>query len=119
MSISNYNEEAIVGRESLFRQKLMQLRTTGEIKRKTINNHHTGFKEIEQSLHLKNLNASWVHGDPRQLERLALLDCLTELYNHDTINRMLRDEIKRNFALQKRTIYSSYNTRLSKLILQI
>ena len=34
MSISsNYSEEALVGRESLFRRKLSQLRTTGEIKR--------------------------------------------------------------------------------------
>src|SRR5271170_4698230 len=102
MSISsNYSEEAIVGRESLFRRKLSQLRTTGEIKRMSTNNNQAGFKEIEQSIYLANVNSNWVHSDPRQLEKVALLDSLTELYNHDTINRMLKDEVKRALRYKK------------------
>jgi diguanylate cyclase (GGDEF)-like protein len=102
MSISsNYSEEAIVGRESLFRRKLTQLRTTGEIKRVSANNNHAGFKEIEQTIYVNNINSNWAHSDPRQLEKLALLDSLTELYNHDTINRMLKDELKRALRYKK------------------
>lgn len=102
MSISsNYTEEAIVGRESLFRRKLTQLRTTGEIKRVSANHNQTGFKDIEQCIYLNNLNSSWVHGDPRQIEKIALLDSITELYNHDTINRMLKIEVKRALRYKK------------------
>jgi diguanylate cyclase (GGDEF)-like protein len=98
---SNYSEEALVGRESLFRRKLSQLRTTGEIKKSNANIGHTGFKEIEQSIYMNNISTNWVHGDPRQLEKLALLDSLTELYNHDTLNRMLKDEVKRAIRYKK------------------
>ncbi len=102
MSISsNYSEEAVVGRESLFRRKLSQLRTTGEIKRMSANNKQAGFKEIEQSLYLNNLNSNWLNSDPRQLEKLALLDAVTELYNHDTISRMFKDEVKRALRYKK------------------
>lgn len=51
MSISsNYSEEALVGRESLFRQKLSQLRTTGEIRRMAVSSKQTGFKEMENRI---------------------------------------------------------------------
>lgn len=92
---SNYSEEAIVGRESLFRRKLGQLRSTGEIKRITNKAEKSGFKEIEQNIYLNNVSAHWSNSDARQLEKVALLDSLTELYNHDTIIRMLKNETKR------------------------
>ncbi len=92
---SNYIEEALVGRESLFRRKLSQLRTTGEIKRMSNSHVQSGFKELEQNVYLNNVSANLLNCDPRQLEKVALLDSLTELYNHDTIKRMLKDEVKR------------------------
>ena len=92
---SNYSEEALFARESLFRQRLSQLRNTGEIKRQTVSTTQAGVKELEQRIYLKNVDTAFGQGDPRQLEKLALLDSLTELYNHDTVIRMLKDEVKR------------------------
>ena len=42
-------EDALFGRESLFRQKLDQLRTTGEIKRKQQIDPMARVRELEQS----------------------------------------------------------------------
>jgi len=92
---SNYSEEALFARESLFRQKLNKLRTTGEIQRMSRSCAQSGFKEIEQNFYLNNTSTILAHENPRQLEKLALLDSLTELYNHDTISRMLKDEVRR------------------------
>ena len=51
-----------------------------------------------------------IHGDPRQLEKLALLDSLTELYNHDTINRMLKDEVQRALRYKRElSLYCHYS----------
>jgi two-component system, cell cycle response regulator len=88
-------EEPVLARESLFRQKLSQLRSTGEIQRTTISSHHSGFRAIEQTHYLNNVCDSFQHTDPRQLESLALLDVHTELYNHDTLCRVLKDEFRR------------------------
>ncbi len=93
---SNYIEQAITGRESLFRQKLNQLRTTGEIQRWASTSNQAGLKELEQSVYLKNIDSTLAQSDPRCLEKIALLDSLTEVYNHDTIIRMLKDEVKRS-----------------------
>ena len=94
-SSSNYSEEALFARDSLFRQKLSQLRNTGEIQRMTVLSTQAGLKEMEQSIYLNNAGSTFVQGDPRQLEKLALLDSITEFYNHDTISRLLKNEIKR------------------------
>jgi len=96
MSQSYENEaEPWLARESLFRQKLNQLRNTGEIQRTRISSHYSGFKALEQSHYLNNVSESFQHTDPRQLESLALLDVHTELYNHDTLCRVLKDELRR------------------------
>jgi two-component system, cell cycle response regulator len=96
MPQSDKNEdEALLGRESLFRQKLNQLRNTGEIQRTIISSHYLGFKAIEQNHYLNNVSQSLQHTDPRQLESLALLDMHTELYNHNTLCRILKDELRR------------------------
>ena len=92
---TNYNEQAICGRESLFRQKLNQLRNTGEIRRMAVASNQAGLKEIEQSIYLKNTDTTLAQSDPRRLEKLALLDSLTELYNHSTTSRLLKDEVRR------------------------
>jgi len=99
----NYSEDALFARESLFRQKLSQLRNTGEIRRATESSIQAGIREMKQGLYLKNVGSTFEQGDPRQLEKLALLDSLTELYNHDTITRMLKDEVKRSQRYKKET----------------
>ena len=53
---SNYSEEALFARESLFRQRLSQLRNTGEIKRQTVSTTQAGVKELEQRIYLKNVD---------------------------------------------------------------
>ncbi|HEY9756098.1 MAG TPA: GGDEF domain-containing protein [Oculatellaceae cyanobacterium] len=86
------DDEPWVGRESIFRKKLNELRTTGRIelpKAETVNR----IKELEQSTYLNNVayQTAQAGGD----ERVALLDGLTELYNYATITRILGDELKR------------------------
>lgn len=93
--IDKYEEEPLLARESLFRRKLNQLRHTGEIQRTTIQSHTSQFRAIEQSNYLSNASSCLEHTDPRQMESLALLDTLTEVYNHDTLCRILKDELRR------------------------
>jgi len=91
----NYEGEPLLARESLFRQKLNRLRRTADIEKTELNSRYSSFKTIEQTHYLKNAKNSLEHTDPRQLESLALLDLHTELYNHDTLCRVLRDEMRR------------------------
>lgn len=88
-------QEPLLARESLFRQKLNQLRRSGEITRTTISSYQSRFKDIEQTNYLSNLYSSFENTDPRQLETLSLLDSLTELYNHNSLCRILCNEFKR------------------------
>jgi diguanylate cyclase (GGDEF)-like protein len=91
----NYEGEPLLARESLFRQKLNRLRRAGETEKTEINSRYSGFKTIEQTHYLNNAQNSLQHTDPRHLESLALLDIHTELYNHDTLSRVLKDETRR------------------------
>ena len=96
MPASYKNEdEPWLARESLFRQKLSQLRNTGEIQKTVNSSQYSKFRAIEQIHYLSNASSSLHDSDPRQLESLALLDVQTELYNHDTLCRVLKDEIRR------------------------
>jgi diguanylate cyclase (GGDEF)-like protein len=52
-------------------------------------------KELEQRSLLSNTQASLTSAKAEDLERLALLDSLTELYNNRTFLKELKDEIKR------------------------
>jgi diguanylate cyclase (GGDEF)-like protein len=45
--------------------------------------------------YLANVQETFTSSDPKELERLTLLDSLTQLYNQRTIVRILKDEAKR------------------------
>jgi diguanylate cyclase (GGDEF)-like protein len=102
---SGNNDQAWVGRESLFRRKLNQLRTNGNITTNTPVDTNTlnRIKEIERNTILDNLHSNMGKIDQPDGERIALLDNLTLLYNNQTIMRILSDELKR----AKRYRYSS------------
>jgi diguanylate cyclase (GGDEF)-like protein len=89
------DDEPWVGRESIFRKKLNELRTTGRIHELPKNDSVNRIKELEQSTYLNNVQTTFQQAAPPELERVTLLDGLTELYNNTTINRILSDEIKR------------------------
>lgn len=89
-------DEALYGRESLFRQKLDQLRTTGEIKKKARLDPMARVRELEQSSLLAGTHGVISSQSPQDLQKLTLLDSLTELYNHDSIVRIFKDELKRS-----------------------
>ena len=52
-------------------------------------------KELEQRSLLTATQASLTNASGEEIERLALLDTLTELYNSRTFNKEIRDELKR------------------------
>lgn len=83
------------GRESLFRKKLNQLRSTGHIANIPEVDSYTRSKEIEKSTYLENVASTLAKADPQELDRITLLDSLTQLYNHNTIMRIMKDEAKR------------------------
>jgi diguanylate cyclase (GGDEF)-like protein len=89
------DDEPWVGRESIFRKKLNELRTTGRIHELPKSDSVNRIKELEQSTYLNNVQQNFQQAGPPELERVTLLDGLTELYNNTTINRILGDEIKR------------------------
>ncbi|MGD9679954.1 MAG: GGDEF domain-containing protein [Candidatus Obscuribacterales bacterium] len=87
------DDEALFGRESLFRQKLHKLRSqwsdsssTGARKTTEEIRGHTYLSGAEESLRGK---------DTTEMERLALLDSVTGLYNQQAITKILRTEVKR------------------------
>ncbi|MBA3857000.1 MAG: hypothetical protein C0507_08850 [Cyanobacteria bacterium PR.3.49] len=88
-------EDALFGRESLFRQKLDQLRTTGEIKRKQQIDPMARVKELESSSLLAGAHGVISGQTPNDHYKLTMLDSLTELYNHDAIVRIFKEELKR------------------------
>jgi diguanylate cyclase (GGDEF)-like protein len=89
--------EPFLPRESLFRKKLNELRRTGEMAAAPQIDSQPRSREIERNSYLDNFVASVAQKaePPQNLERTALLDDLTELYNHNTIVRILKDEVKR------------------------
>jgi len=85
----------LFAREGLFRQKLNQLRNTGNINERTSSEGSTRFKELESGIHLNNMQKSFLTSEPQEGERTSLLDPVTELYNRQTIMRVIKDELKR------------------------
>ncbi|HNG75750.1 MAG TPA: diguanylate cyclase [Candidatus Obscuribacter sp.] len=91
----------LFAREGLFRQKLNQLRNTGNLnqsaKPQPQADAQSRFRELEQGSYLSNVQSSTYtgKGDQQEAERIALLDSVTELYNRNTVMRILRDELKR------------------------
>src|ERR1700733_12899643 len=92
-----------LGRESLFRRKLNQLRTTGQIGNLQQAESVNRIKELEKSTYIDQAYTNLAKGEPQEMEKMTLLDNLTELYNHQTIMRILRDDLKRG----KRYKYAS------------
>lgn len=89
-------DQPYFGRESLFRKKLNQLRTSGEIPITPGYDSASRTREIEKSAYLEQVHTTLAKSDSVDLDRLTLLDTLTELYNHKTISRVLKDELKRS-----------------------
>jgi diguanylate cyclase (GGDEF)-like protein len=89
-------DQPVMGRESLFRKKLNQLRTDGHLNALPNSDSARRTRELEKSNYLETLNHTLVNQDPVEMDRLTLLDGLTELYNHKSIVRILKDELKRS-----------------------
>ncbi len=89
-------QEPLFAREGLFRQKLNQLRKTGEIQQQRKVDTDSRLKELEQGGFLTNVKSTLPQADPKEMERITLLDGVTELYNHSTVTRILKDELKRS-----------------------
>lgn len=87
--------DPVFGRESIFRKKLNELRTTGHIAKLPTAEGNARSRELERNSLLESVANTMQKTDKREMERLTLLDTVTELYNHDTITRILKDEIKR------------------------
>lgn len=88
----------LFAREGLFRQRLNQLRNTGNLNQGKAQNQsdaQSRFKELEQGSYLSNVQSNIGKSDQQDAERIALLDSVTELYNRNTIMRIMRDELKR------------------------
>jgi len=85
-----------MGREGLFRQKLNQLRRTGRVTQQTSSDTQNRLKELEQGSYLTNVQSTLSQTDPKEMERLTLLDSVTQFYNHNTISRIINDELKRS-----------------------
>jgi len=89
------NQVPLFAREGLFRQKLNQLRNTGNINERTTSEASNRFKELDSGIHLNNMQKSFLTSENQEGERTTLLDGTTELYNKSTIMRVIRDELKR------------------------
>lgn len=88
--------EPMYGRDSIFRKKLNELRTTGHISKLPENDSRARSRELERNAMLENVALSMAKADPKEMERVTLLDTLTQLYNQTTITRILADEVRRS-----------------------
>jgi len=90
-------QEPLFAREGLFRQKLNQLRTTGNVgqQRNVPMDNQARLKELEKGSYLHNAKENFVKNDPQHAERVALLDSTTDLYNRNTIEKAIKEEWKR------------------------
>ncbi len=95
MSPGNRDQDPVFGRESIFRKKLNQLRTTGHINQMPQADSQRRSRELERNALLDNVASTMQKTDSQEMERLTLLDSVTETYNHKTISRILKDEVKR------------------------
>lgn len=89
-------QEPLMGREGLFRQKLNQLRKSGRVEQQAQSDTQSRLKELEQGGYLTNVQSTLSQTDPKEMERLTLLDGVTQFYNHNTISRIIGDELKRS-----------------------
>lgn len=89
-------QEPLMGREGLFRQKLNQLRKTGRVVQQNQSDTQSRLKELEQGTYLTNVQSTLSQTDPKEMERITLLDAVTQFYNHNTITRIIGDELKRS-----------------------
>ena len=85
-----------MGREGLFRKKLNQLRTAGAVPQNIKEDTKSRLRELEQGGFLHNVKSTLEDADPKEMERITLLDKVTQLYNHSTVTRILNDEFKRS-----------------------
>lgn len=90
------DQEPLFAREGLFRQKLNQLRKTGHIPQNIKSDSQSRIRELESGGYLDNVKSTLEDADPKEMERITLLDRTTQLYNHNTIVRILTDEFKRS-----------------------
>jgi diguanylate cyclase (GGDEF)-like protein len=89
-------QEPLMGREGLFRQKLNMLRKTGRVQQQSQSDTQNRLKELEQGSYLTNVQSTLSQTDPKEMERITLLDNVTQFYNHNTITRIISDELKRS-----------------------
>lgn len=89
-------DQPVMGRESIFRKKLNQLRTEGHLNALPSSDSVRRTRELEKSNYLDNLHNTLIQTDPVEMDRLTLLDQVTELYNHKSIVRIIKDELKRS-----------------------
>lgn len=87
----NQDDEAIFGRESLFRQKLHRLRTQWS----SPNDTRKATEEISQYSYISGAEESLKSRGANEMEKLALLDAVTGLYNNQAILKILDSEVKR------------------------
>ncbi len=93
MSKNPQDDEAFFGPDSLFRRKLHKLRAEwhdpGKGKGNRAQEQLTGYAYIT------NAENSMKNKDTTEMERLALLDSVTELYNQQAIIKVLISEVRR------------------------
>lgn len=98
MSTKGSNEEwALFGRESPFTKKLADLRSSKGYKQGTTDNKTLQrVRELEQESLLTGAQSSLSAAKGEDIERLALLDSLTEVYNSRSFLKELKEEMKRS-----------------------
>ncbi|MCW5822529.1 MAG: GGDEF domain-containing protein [Cyanobacteria bacterium TGS_CYA1] len=90
------DQEPLFAREGLFRQRLNQLRKEGRINQGPAPDSINRLKELEHGNYLANVQSTLSQQDPKEMERITLLDSVTQLYNHSTVTRALTDELKKS-----------------------
>ncbi len=90
------DQEPLFAREGLFRQRLNQLRKDGRINQPPAPDSINRLKELEHGNYLANVQSTLSQQDPKEMERITLLDSVTQLYNHTTVTRALTDELKKS-----------------------
>lgn len=89
------HDQAAFGRESLFRKKLNELRQSGNIAQTPQSDALHRTQELQKSTYLEKVHTTLANTDQGDLERWTMLDGLTELYNHNSIMRIIKDEVRR------------------------
>lgn len=90
------DQEPLFAREGLFRQRLNQLRKDGRISQGPTPESINRLKELEHGNYLANVQSTLSQTDPKEMERITLLDNVTQLYNQASVTRILTDELKKS-----------------------